>query len=80
MAKRCDRCVLTTVDPRTGEPHPEREPLLTLSRYRRDRALGILFGVNLIPRGEGVLHAGDPVEVLERVPVPGRDSRRELGV
>lgn len=44
--KTCARCVLTTVDQETGTTG--REPLLTLSRYRRqgDR---ILFGQNVIP-------------------------------
>ncbi len=62
--KRCDRCIFTTIDPETGERHPEGEPLRTLSRYRRTGE-GILFGQNLTPRGTGVVRVGDPVAVLE---------------
>ncbi len=62
--KRCDRCVFTTIDPETGERHPQGEPLRTLSRYRRTEE-GILFGQNLTPRGAGVVRVGDPVAVLE---------------
>lgn len=62
--KACDRCVMTTVDPATGEKDAALEPLRTLAAFRRDRERGILFGVNLIPRGEGRVGVGDPVTVL----------------
>ncbi len=61
--KPCTRCVLTTVDPDTSEKHPAQEPLRTLGSYRRSER-GIAFGMNLIPRGTGVLHVGDSVEIL----------------
>jgi uncharacterized protein len=61
--KPCTRCVFTTVDPDTGERHPEGEPLNTLKDYRRTPA-GIIFGMNLIPRGRGVLRLGDAIEVI----------------
>ena len=63
VGSRCDRCEFTTVDPDTGKRHPEKEPLRTLSKYRR-RDNGISFGVYLIPRGTGTVHSGDEVEVL----------------
>ncbi|MBK8286726.1 MAG: MOSC domain-containing protein [Ahniella sp.] len=63
LVKPCVRCVLTTVDPETGTPHPDREPLRTLITYRRG-AKGVTFGMNLIPRVFGTLQVGDPVEVL----------------
>jgi uncharacterized protein YcbX len=63
LVKPCVRCVLTTVDPSTGEPHPEREPLRTLITYRRGEK-GVTFGMNLIPRVFGTLRPGDPIEVL----------------
>jgi len=44
--KPCSRCVLTTVDQDTGEKG--REPLLTLSRYRKNGE-NIYFGENAIP-------------------------------
>ena len=63
MAKPCERCVFTTVDPDSGNLHPERQPLVTLGGYRRSEA-GILFGMNVIARATGVLRVGDPVEVI----------------
>lgn len=62
--KPCSRCIFTTVDPDTGEPDPRREPLATLGRYR-SREGGVFLGRNLVPRSGGVIHVGDPVEVLE---------------
>ncbi len=64
--KACARCVFTTIDPATGERDPAREPLATLGTYRRAvEGDGILFGMNLIARGTGVVRRGDTVEVLE---------------
>lgn len=61
--KRCSRCVLTTVDPQTGIKREDREPLKTLSGYRRASA-GVMFGMNLIPRNEGRIKLSDKVEIL----------------
>lgn len=63
VAQRCARCIFTTIDPDRGEKSPDREPLLTLARYRRFD-IGTCFGVNLIARSVGVLHVGDQVEAL----------------
>ncbi len=63
--KNCSRCVFTTIDPDTGEKHPDKEPLRTLSTYRRRPEGGVYFGQNLIPRSGGVIHVGDEVVVLE---------------
>lgn len=64
LVKPCARCVLTTVDPETGDVHPDGEPLRTLATFRRsDR--GVLFGQNAIPRRLGTVRVGDPVAVLE---------------
>lgn len=60
--KRCDRCVATTVHPRTGERGPE--PLRTLARYRREHGK-VWFGMNLVPDDEGELRVGDAVVVSE---------------
>ena len=63
--KGCARCVLTTVDPETGER--EREPIASLARIRRYDGK-TWFGVNLVPDTPGaVLRTGDEVEVLEAV-------------
>jgi uncharacterized protein len=57
-AKPCDRCLVTTIDQDTAEVG--REPLRILGRYRRF-AEGLMFGINLIPDGPGVLRVGDRV-------------------
>ncbi|MFI8609294.1 MOSC domain-containing protein [Pseudomonas sp. NPDC077649] len=64
VAKGCSRCILTTVDPQTGERSADREPLSTLKTYR-ERDGQVYFGQNLLPRGVGELQVGMPVEVLE---------------
>jgi uncharacterized protein YcbX len=63
--KNCSRCVFTTIDPDTGVPDPEREPLRTLGSYRRRPEGGVYFGQNLIPRECGTIHIGDCVDILE---------------
>lgn len=64
MVKPCTRCAFTTIDPDTAERDPDGEPLRSLGQYRRGEG-GVLFGVNLIARGEGDLRIGDAVEVVE---------------
>ncbi|TQV74703.1 MOSC domain-containing protein [Aliikangiella marina] len=61
--KLCSRCILTTVDPQTGVKREDKEPLKTLSQYRR-QAGGVMFGMNLIPRTNGEIRLDDKVEVL----------------
>lgn len=58
--KRCDRCVVTTIDPDTGEQG--KEPLRTLAHYRKEDGK-VWFGMNLIHDGSGRLHVGDAVSV-----------------
>jgi uncharacterized protein YcbX len=63
VVKGCDRCVLTTLDPETGEK--QMEPITTLARYRRWDGK-TWFAANLVPDTPGaVLRVGDEVEVLE---------------
>ncbi|MEK1906809.1 MAG: MOSC domain-containing protein [Pseudomonas sp.] len=64
VAKGCSRCILTTLDPQTGERSADREPLTTLKTYR-ERDGDVYFGQNLLPRGVGELRQGMAVEVLE---------------
>ena len=65
VAKGCDRCVLTTVNPDTAVKG--HEPLFTLAKHRRwDNK--IWFGINIIPDHPApgaTLRPGDPLEVLE---------------
>jgi uncharacterized protein YcbX len=63
VAKGCDRCVLTTLDPETGEK--QMEPITTLARHRRWDGK-TWFAANLLPDSPGAtLRVGDEVEVLE---------------
>lgn len=54
--KRCERCVVTTLDPDSGVAG--KEPLRTLSLYRRE-AGKVWFGMNLVHDGPGTLRVGD---------------------
>lgn len=64
VLKACSRCVLTTIDPATGQRSPDREPLNTLKSYRLIEN-EILFGQNIVNDGEGRLELGMAVEILE---------------
>ncbi len=64
VVKDCDRCVMTTLDPQTGEK--QMEPIATLARHRKWGGK-TWFAVNLIPdTPDAVVRVGDGVEVLER--------------
>ena len=69
VAKGCDRCVFTTIDPDTAKRG--HEPLFALARHRRWDGK-VWFGVNLIPDltprappPGALIRPGDPIEVLE---------------
>ncbi len=63
VAKRCSRCVFTTVDPISGTKNADGEPFKTLRSYRLSKEeRGVLFGVNLIPRKTGVIRNGQTIE------------------
>lgn len=57
----CERCVVTTVDPRDGTRG--REPLRTLASYRNTGG-AVTFGTYLAHEGRGALRVGDPVHAL----------------
>lgn len=63
LVKPCDRCVIVTLDPESGESQGD-EPLRSLALYRRG-AGGVLFGWYAVPLGPGRLRVGDPVTPLE---------------
>jgi uncharacterized protein len=63
--KLCSRCVITTINQDTVKKG--NEPLRTLSKYRMKNNK-IYFGQNLLHHGEGSIHIGDELEVLERKP------------
>lgn len=64
VVKPCSRCILTTIDPQTGERSADREPLATLQQYRA-QADGAMFGQNLVNDANGRLEVGMPVTILE---------------
>ncbi|MBC8998245.1 MULTISPECIES: MOSC domain-containing protein [unclassified Pseudomonas] len=64
VVKSCSRCILTTIDPQTGERSADREPLATLQKTRA-QADGAMFGQNLVNDSNGRLEVGMPVEILE---------------
>ena len=66
VVKPCDRCIVTTIDPETGEQPDRLEPLRTLGTFRRDVNGHVMFGQNLIPRRPGQIRVGDSVQVIER--------------
>lgn len=57
-AKPCARCIVTTISQETAEQ--SKEPLKTLSTYRK---VGnkILFGQNLLHKGEGIIRVKDKI-------------------
>jgi len=57
--KPCSRCVLTTLDPATGQAGAE--PLKTLATYRKQNNK-VMFGMNLLAQ-PGRIAVGDPVEI-----------------
>lgn len=62
LIKPCARCVITTIDPSTGQKG--NEPLHTLSTYRK-KGNRLLFGQNMICLNEGVIHVNDVVNIIE---------------
>ncbi|SEI23303.1 MOSC domain-containing protein [Pseudomonas asplenii] len=64
LVKPCSRCILTTIDPQSGQRSDDREPLTTLKTYRQQGG-DVLFGQNLVNDGVGRLEVGMPVTVLE---------------
>lgn len=60
--KRCDRCVMTTVDQETGVV-AGKGPLKTLAKYR-NFGNKVLFGQNVIGLGLGTVTVGDEIQVL----------------
>ncbi|KIQ35105.1 MULTISPECIES: MOSC domain-containing protein [Pseudomonas syringae group] len=64
LLKPCARCILTTIDPATGERSPDREPFATLKTYREVEG-DVMFGQNMVNVGPGELEVDMEVEVLE---------------
>ncbi|MGB6190107.1 MAG: MOSC N-terminal beta barrel domain-containing protein [Aeromonas molluscorum] len=67
IAKPCSRCIMTTVESGSSRFNALKEPLATLTRYRRGEDGEVYFGQNLVALNEGWIAAGSEIEVLERV-------------
>lgn len=65
MAKPCSRCIIANIDQNNGKKSELKEPLNTLGTFRQLSEQGVIFGVNMIPLNEGVVHVGDRLQVLE---------------
>lgn len=65
VVKPCARCVVTTLDPETGEQTDPHEPLRTLASFHRSITGKIIFGQNMIPETRGTIAIGDSVEILD---------------
>lgn len=82
VAKPCSRCIMTTVEPGTDRFNALKEPLATLTRYRRGEDGEVYFGQNLVALNEGWIEAGSEIEVLERARAPvypnAAPKKREL--
>lgn len=61
FAEHCDRCVVTTLDPRTGRTG--KEPIRTLAAHRRWDGQ-VWFGIRVVPVTSGTIAVGDPVRVV----------------
>lgn len=70
LVKPCTRCILTTVDPLSGEKNNQLEPLTTLQLFRQNHNNEIHFGQQMIARQSGQLHVGDTVTVLKTQSAP----------
>lgn len=65
LVKPCERCVLITRDPLTGERSAGSEPLRTLARIHRDDRGRVCFGHNLMVTRPGLIERGMPVKRLD---------------
>lgn len=61
----CIRCILTNIDPESGERNPKMEPLNTLKSFRtfEEIATNPWFGIHLGIRADGKVKLGDDVYV-----------------
>jgi uncharacterized protein YcbX len=65
--KPCSRCVITTINPQTGQKE-NKEPLRTLSEFRKMNKK-VFFGQNLLHKltclSDNRLSIGDKIEIIE---------------
>lgn len=68
VSKPCSRCTFINVAPKTGIADLQ-QPLKTLAEFRYHQG-DINFGQNLIPLNQGMIRAGDEIQVLASQVVP----------
>lgn len=68
IVKHCERCVMTTFNPKTAQAIENEQPLNALRKIRQDQTGAVFFGQNLIPRNSGIIQSGDKVTVLASQP------------
>ncbi|MGH1408714.1 MAG: MOSC N-terminal beta barrel domain-containing protein [Aeromonas sp.] len=82
VVKPCSRCIMTTVEAGSDRFNALKEPLATLTRYRRGEDGEVYFGQNLVALNEGWIEAGSEIEVLETTRPPvypnAAPKKREL--
>ncbi len=65
--KPCSRCIITTIDPQTGQKE-SREPLKTLAQYRKMKNK-VFFGQNLLHKlsitSDNQLNIGDKLDIVK---------------
>ena len=64
VIQQCERCIFTTIDPKSKMKDRNREPLRTLATYRQKENGGVDFGVHLVPRKLGKIRVEDELIVL----------------
>jgi len=75
LVKPCSRCVITTLDPTSGE-RAGPDPLKALAQYRRASGK-VYFAQNaLVDSDQGELRVGDRIEVQSLRPTPTYDASR----
>ena len=65
LVKPCERCIFTTLPPGDTRFADDKEPLKTLSLFRKGDDGRIDFGQNLISHNDAEIKLGDRIEVLE---------------
>ncbi|GAA5138017.1 YcbX family protein [Thalassotalea piscium] len=66
LVKPCSRCIMTTVNPTTGEKSNRQQPLKTLKEFRQADNGDVMFGQNLIALSNGQLCLGDEVTIIKQ--------------
>ena len=60
--EKCARCQVPNVDPDTGVPNAQKQPLRTLAQYRM-QGKKINFGRNVVHTGTGIVRVGDEIQL-----------------